>query len=258
MARAASKSPWSISAEARSRSAANSGRSLRSRAEVGAQPQELVGGLGEALGNVGLGDLRLAQPLQDFAQRCLGNAFGLGGFGQVRLELSFQQNLAKVSRDLDSELRPIRELADGMPCIELLSPSLQQPQLVRVALDIFRQDRNVVIAHIDEAAFLEPRALLVFRLRVGDFHPGRQAAVFEPDNDDQEVAFANLVEASLYGLLVPRAEELHRVMALLHAANGVENGLALLLKVVEGAADEDCERRGRRVSRRPWHLRPPS
>jgi hypothetical protein len=40
-------------------------------------------------------------------------------------------------------------------------------------------------------------------------------------------------------------------MPLLDAANGVENGFALLLKVVESAADEHGEWRGHRASPRP-------
>jgi hypothetical protein len=46
----------------------------------------------------------------------------------------------------------------------------------------------------------------------------------------------------------PGAEELHRVVSLLDALNGVEDPVALLLEVVESAADEHIERRGHRVS----------
>jgi hypothetical protein len=95
--------------------------------------------------------------------------------------------------------------------------------------------------------FLEPSALLVFGLRVRNSHTGRQAAVFEPDYDDEKVAFANLVEADLYRLPGPGPEELHRIVPLLDAANGVEHRVALLLEVVERAADKDGERRGRLV-----------
>ena len=135
--------------------------------------------------------------------------------------------------------------------VERLLPRVQQSELVRVALDILRQDGNVVIAQIDEAGLLEPRPLFVFGLRIRDPHPRRQAAVFEPDDDDEEVALANLFEADVDRPAGPGAEELHRIVPLLDAANGVEHRLALLLEVVEGAADEHSERRGHRVSLRP-------
>ena len=47
--------------------AANSGRSLRSSLEVGAEAEQFVGGFGEAVGDFGFRDLRLAEPLQHFA-----------------------------------------------------------------------------------------------------------------------------------------------------------------------------------------------
>ena len=78
-ARAASNSPLSISAEARARIAANSGRSLLKLGKVGAEADEFVGGFGEAVGDFGFRDLRLTEALEHFAQRRLGNAFGLGG-----------------------------------------------------------------------------------------------------------------------------------------------------------------------------------
>src|SRR6202034_2672790 len=130
-------------------------------------------------------------------------------------------------------------------------PRFQQPELVGVALDVFRQDGNVVIAQIDEAALVEPRPLFVFGLRKRDPPPRRQAAIFVPDDDDEEVALTNLFEADVERPSGPGAEELHRVVTLLDAKNGVEDRLALLLEVVEGAAEEHSERRGHRVSLRP-------
>jgi hypothetical protein len=64
----------------------------------------------------------------------------------------------------------------------------------------------------------------------------------------EEVAVADLVEADVNRSPWPRAEEFHRVVSALDAANGVENRLALLFEVVESAADEHSERRGHRVS----------
>ncbi len=153
-----------------------------------------------------------------------------------------------VRRDLDRETRPALELGDGVLGIQRLFPRFEQLELIRVALDIFWQDGDVVVAQIYEAGFFEPRALLVFGLRIGDSHPRRQAAVFEPDDDDDEVALANLLEADVDRPLGPGAEELHRIVSALDAANGVEDPFALLLEVVESAADEHTERRGHRVS----------
>ena len=99
-----------------------------------------------------------------------------------------KQKISDVRSNLDRQPRPIFELGDGVLCIERLSPRVQQSQLVRVALDKLRQDGNVVIAQVDEARLLEPDAFLVFRLRIRDFHAGRQAAVFEPDDNDEQVA----------------------------------------------------------------------
>ena len=210
-----------------------------------------AGVFAEAVGNFGFGDLRLAEPLEHFAQGRFGDAFCLGGLGHAGAELPVQQEMPDVRRDLDREARPILELGDGVLCIERLLPRFQQLELVRVALDVFRQDGNVVIAQIDEAGLVEPRPLFVFGLRKRDPHPRRQAAIFLPDDDDEEVALTNLFEADVERPSGPGAEELHRVVTLLDAKNGVEDRLALLLEVVEGAAEEHSERRGHRVSLRP-------
>ena len=69
--------------------------------------------------------------------------------------------------------------------------------LFRVALDELRQNRNVVIAQIDEARLVQPHALLVFGLRIRDACSMRQAAVLEFDDNDEEVAFANLFQADV-------------------------------------------------------------
>jgi hypothetical protein len=103
-------------------------------------------------------------------------------------------------------------------------------------------------SHIHEGGFLEPHALLVFGLRIRNSHPERQAAIFLPDDDDEEVAPADLLKTDIDRPPRPRAEKLHRVVSALDATNGVEHRLALLFEVVEGAADEHRERRGHRVS----------
>ena len=94
--------------------AANSGRSLLSLARSARRRMQFVGGFGEAVGNFGFGDLRLAEPLQHFAQGRLGDAFRLGGFGQAVAELPVQQEMPDVRRDLDREPRPILEFGDGV------------------------------------------------------------------------------------------------------------------------------------------------
>ena len=77
--------------------------------------------------------------------------------------------------------------------------------------------------------------------------PAGRLPYLSPDDDDEEVALANLVETDVNRPPGPGAEELHRIVSALDAANGVENRLALLLEVVEGAADEHSERVGHRV-----------
>ena len=208
--------------------------------EIGAEAKQFVGGLGEAVRDFGFRDLRLAEPLQDFAQGRLCNAFGRGGSPH-------QQNISDVRSDLDRELRPALEFRHSAVCVQRVLPRLEQSQLVRITLDIFRQDRNVVVAQIDEAGLLKPNSLLVFGLRIRNSHARRQAAIFEPNDDDEEVALANLIQADVDRPPGPRAKELHRIVSALDPPNGVENAFALLLEVVKGAADEHSERIGHRV-----------
>jgi hypothetical protein len=53
--------------------------------------------------------------------------------------------------------------------------------------------------------------------------PGDQASVFVRDDDDEEVAFANLAEADIDRPIRSGAEELHRIVSALDTANRVED-----------------------------------
>jgi hypothetical protein len=203
---------------------------------------EFVGRLCQTIGDFGFRDLRLAESLQDFSQWRLGDPFRRSG-------RSHQQKIADIRRDLNRESGPILEFRNGVVCVERLLPRVEQSELIGVALDILWQNGDVISAQIDETRLVQPRALLVFGLRIGDSHSGRQTAVFVRDDDDEEVAFANLLKADVDRPPGLGAEEFHRIVPLLDAANGVEYRLALLLD--ERAADEHVERRGHQVSQRP-------
>ena len=133
-------------------------------------------------------------------------------------------------------------------------PRVQKLDLVRVALDELRQDGNLVVAHglrLREGFSSRTLPSSYSACEYETPQPERQAAIFLPDDDDEEVAPADLLKTDVERPLGPGAEELHRVVTLLDAKNGVEDRLALLLEVVEGAAEEHSERRGHRVSLRP-------
>src|SRR5688572_1422488 len=96
--------------------------------------------------------------------------------------------------------------------MDRLFPPLKQPQFFRVAFDVLRQNRNVVIPHVDEARSFEPKTFRILRLGVRDSEVGNDAAVSMADYHDKHVACSNLLETCFDGLLSAGSEELHGIV----------------------------------------------
>ena len=58
---------------------------------------------------------------------------------------------------------------------------------------MLRQNRDILIPHIDEARLLESESFRILRLRVGDSDLRNDAAVSMADNHDEYVASSNLL-----------------------------------------------------------------